>query len=393
MNKYFWVNTHGLISSEDTKVLTLLYQPLIGSHAYGLYMMLINLVDRNTFQSDVLERKVLFDLLVLDEETFSSAIDKLEAIGLLTTFLKDDLYLYRINMPLNARRFLLDAVLGSFLKSEVGEANFDLLFSYFSQVEISRKGYTNITKSFDDVYKSKDLDILKSDLFVMGRKNGSGIIIKDSFDFEKLYEKLPIRIKKRGIYTNRIKAQIASVMYVYNFTIAEMVSILSKSYDEENKSLFYERIALNSQSYFNETYGSDLIHIEKKEEPKHQINLSKLTPQQIIKIFGPTMANPGFALETMRQFIEKNAVDIGLMNGVIIAAIKFNDNFPHINYLEKVLADWLSRGIKTGDDALLILEGIDNSSKTRKKKHRESSGEPDWIDEIMESIGEKWNVK
>ena len=81
------------------------------------------------------------------------------------------------------------------------------------------------------------------------------------------------------------------------------------------------------------------------------------------------------------------------MNGVIIAAIKFNDNFPHINYLEKVLADWLSRGIKTGDDALLILEGIDNSSKTRKKKHRESSGEPDWIDEIMESIGEKWNVK
>ena len=64
MNKYFWVNTHGLISSEDTKVLTLLYQPLIGSHAYGLYMMLINLVDRNTFQSDVLERKVLFDLLV-----------------------------------------------------------------------------------------------------------------------------------------------------------------------------------------------------------------------------------------------------------------------------------------------------------------------------------------
>ena len=151
-------------------------------------------------------------------------------------------------------------------------------FSYFSQVEISRKGYTNNTKSFDDVYKSKDLDILKSEIFVMGRKNGSGIIIKDSFDFEKLYEKLPIRIKKRGIYTNRIKAQIASVMYVYNFTIAEMVSILSKSYDEENKSLFYERIALNSQSYFNETYGSDLIHIEKKEEPKHQINLSKHTP-------------------------------------------------------------------------------------------------------------------
>lgn len=389
MNKHFWVNSHGLISSEDTKVLTLLYQPLIGSKAYGLYMMLINLVDRNTFQSDVMERKILFDLLSLDKEAFASAIDKLEAIGLLTTFLKDDLYLYRINMPLNARRFLLDAVLGSFLKSEVGEEHFNLLFSYFSQVEVSRKGYTNITKSFDDVYKSDSLDVLKSDLFVMGRKNGSGIIIKDSFDFETLFNELPVRIKKRRIFTNRIKSQIASVMYVYNFSISEMCDILSKSYDEENKSLFYERIALNSQTYFNLTYGSDLIHIEKKETKEKQLNLSKIKPQDLIKVFGTNMTNQGFALETIRQFMERNAVDIGLINAVIIAALKYNDNLPHLNYLEKVLADWLSRGIKTGDDALLILEGLDNRSK---KKHRESKDEPDWLDEIMESLGDEWNA-
>ena len=388
MNKHFWVVSHGLISSEDTKVLTLLYQPLIGSDAYGMYMFLMNLVDRNKLQSDIFDQQMLLDVLSLNKQRFNSAIDKLEAIGLLTTFLKEDLYLYRVNMPLNARRFLLDGILGSFLKSEIGEAHFSLLFSYFSQTEISRKGYTNITKSFDEVYKSKELDVLKSDLFIMGRKNGGGIIIKDSFDFEVLFNNLPIRLKKKRIFTKRIQSQIASVMYVYNFSIHEMIDILSKSYDEENTTLFYERIAINAQSYFNNTYGEHLVHIEKKKE-EHKLDLSKIRPQDLIQVFGENMTNKAYALETIRQFMERNAVDIGLINAVIITSLKYNENLPHINYLEKVLADWLSRGIKTGDDAMSIIEGLDHR---RPKTKRHSKDEPDWLDDIMDAIGEQWDA-
>ncbi|MFA5720415.1 MAG: DnaD domain protein [Acholeplasmataceae bacterium] len=388
MNKHFWVVSHSLISSEDTKVLTLLYQPLIGSDAYGMYMFLMNLVDRNKLQSDIFDQQMLLDVLSLNKQRFNSAIDKLEAIGLLTTFLKEDLYLYRVNMPLNARRFLLDGILGSFLKSEIGEAHFSLLFSYFSQTEISRKGYTNITKSFDEVYKSKELDVLKSDLFIMGRKNGGGIIIKDSFDFEVLFNNLPIRLKKKRIFTKRIQSQIASVMYVYNFSIHEMIDILSKSYDEENTTLFYERIAINAQSYFNNTYGEHIVHIEKKKE-EHKLDLSKIRPQDLIQVFGENMTNKAYALETIRQFMERNAVDIGLINAVIITSLKYNENLPHINYLEKVLADWLSRGIKTGDDAMPIIEGLDHR---RPKTKRHSKDEPDWLDDIMDAIGEQWDA-
>lgn len=388
MNKHFWVVSHGLISSEDTKVLTLLYQPLIGGDAYGVYMFLMNVVDRNKLQSDVFEQTLLMDVLSLTKQRLNTAIEKLEAIGLLTTFLKEDLYLYRVNMPLNARRFLLDGILGSFLKSEIGDAHFSLLFSYFAQTEISRKGYTNITKSFDEVYKSKALDVLKSDLFIMGRKNGGGIIIKDTFDFEMLFNNLPIRLKKKRIFTKRIQSQIASVMYVYNFSIHEMIDILSKSYDEDNTTLFYERIAINAQSYFNNTYGEHMVYIEKKKE-EHTLDLSKIRPQDLIQVFGENMTNQAYALETIRQFMERNAVDIGLINAVIITALKYNDNLPHINYLEKVLADWLSRGIKTGDDAMVIIEGLDNR---KPKTKRQSQDEPDWLDDIMDAIGEQWDA-
>lgn len=389
MNKHFWVVSHGLISSEDTKVLTLLYQPLIGSDSYGVYMFLVNLVDRNKLQSDVFERQMILDVLSLTKSKFTEAVDKLEAIGLLTTFLKEDIYLYRVNMPLNARRFLLDGILGSFLKSEIGDAHFELLFGYFAQTEISRRGYLNITKSFDEVYKSKELDVLKSDLFVMGRKNGSGIIIKDSFDFETLFNNLPIRLKKKRIFTKRIQSQIASVMYVYNFSIHEMIDILSKSYDEENSTLFYERIAINAQSYFNNTYGKHMLHIEKKQDAETTIDLSKIKPQDLIRVFGENMTNQAYALETIRQFMERNAVDIGLINAVIITALKYNDNLPHINYLEKVLADWLSRGIKTGEDAMVIIEGLE---KRKPKAKRHSKEEADWLDDIMDSIGDEWRA-
>ena len=68
------------------------------------------------------------------------------------------------------------------------------------------------------------------------------------------------------------------------------------------------------------------------------------------------MTNQAFALETIRQFIDRNAVDIGLINAVIIVALKYHDELPGLNYLEKVLNDWLSKGIKTGDEALPIIE-------------------------------------
>ena len=249
MGKSFWIMTHGYTSSEDNKVLTLLYQPLIGTEAYGLYMMLMNLVDRTRLQSDVMSLSVLSDLLNIKEELLLNSKDKLEAIGLLSTFLKEDIYLFRLNMPLSAKQFFLDGILGSYLRSEVGIDNFDLLMAYFSVPEISKKGYKNVTKTFDDIYQIQNIDIIQSEKFIFGRKNGKGVIVKDAFNFDSLFEKLPPRIKKKSLYPQKIVSQIASVMYVYNFRLDEMADILSSAYDEENKALFYEELALTHHSF------------------------------------------------------------------------------------------------------------------------------------------------
>ncbi len=384
--KSFWIITHGLISSEDTRVLTLLYQPLIGDEAFGLYMMLINLVDRNILKSKLLSMSFLLDVLNLKENSFKKAKEKLEAVGLLTAFVKDEISLFKLSMPLKAKQFFTHGILGAYLKSEIGEENFSVLFDFFTVREVSLKGYLNETKAFDEVFSVKDLSVIESDKFILSRKNGEGIILKEEFDFEKLYETLPPRIKRKRIYTKRIIDQISSIMYVYQFTNDEMASILSDAYDEENKTVFYERLALNSRIYFENNYGE--IEFSKKEKSKDSIDLSLIKPQDIISLYSNKMTNISFALDTIRDFVSRNAVDIGIINAVIITALKYHDDLPSINYLEKVLANWLSRGIKTSEDAYKLLQGIDNDTPNNKRVKKSNIDEPAWLDEILNSLGD-----
>lgn len=388
--KSFWLMSSSLVNSEDVKTLTLLYQPLIGVDGLGCYLMMSNLINPVNLQTDVYSIQYLLDLLNFNAEQLKNSLDKLDAIGLLTTFVKDNIYLFRINMPLKARQFFLDSILGPFLKSEIGQKNFDELFSYFSVPEVSRKGYENITKSFDQVYTVKTFDLLKSERFVVGRKNNGGVIIKDAFDFDSFFETLPVRLKKRRLYTKKVLSQIASIMYVYNFTEREIVKILSLAYDDQTNKIFPEKIGILASDLFTKNYGEDQITIEKQPEVEQEIDLASITPQDIVKVFGGKMTNKSVSLNIIREFIGRNAVDIGLLNGVILASMKYTEDFPPLAYLEKVLSDWLSKGIKDGKDAMIVLKGIEEKPKRtyRRKKQRVADDEPEWLDEIMDSIRE-----
>lgn len=390
-DKSFWVMSSSFCSNEDIKTLSLLYQPLIGTDALGCYLMLANLIDPTNLQTEVYSVQYILDLLNFNLESLFNALDKLNAIGLMTTYLKDDIYLFRINMPLKAKQFFLDTVLGPYLKSEIGKTNFKRLFSYFSVREVTKKGYENITKSFDQIYTTKTFAPLTSEKFIVGRKSNSGVVIKDAFDFESFFEGLPVRLKKRRIFTKRVVSQIAAVLYVYNFTEREMIQILSGAYDENNNRMFAEKIGLLANDYFDKNYNEIKITFSKQPEVEDEVDLRTLTPQGIVGVFDDKMTNNSVSLNTIREFIERNAVDIGLINGVILASIKYTDHVPALAYLEKVLADWLKKGITTGKEAMAVLKGIENRPKSTKRgqQRREADDEPEWLDEILESFKEE----
>lgn len=381
--KSFWVIGCGALSQDDLSTITLLYQPLIDAHAYGLYLFFNHLQGSKTYQSEIYTIRFLMDILNLKEKELEEALSKLEAIGLLTTYIKQDLYMFKLSMPLSPRQFFSDGILGAYLKSEIGESNFKILYDRFSFKEISKEGYQNITKHFDQVYQVKMVDQIKSNDFILDRKNGKGVVISDDYDFDKLYAALPIRLQKKRLFTKKIQSQIAAIFYVYQFDIEAMVRILSDAYDENFKHLFYERISIYADKYYEKHHGTQKLEVDIKNEEPDRLNLSEISPQDIISMYAPTMTNHAFALQTIRQFVERNAVDIAIINAVIIIVLRVKKNLPNINYLEKVLTSLLEKGITT--EALAydyIMNGSMSSKKTYYQKQKTERYVPEWMAEF-----------
>lgn len=91
----FIVSGEGFCSSIDYQVLTLLYQPIIGDSAFTLYLILMNLMDRQSLISEEYFHSDLESLLNRKLELIEQDRYKLEAIGLLVTFLREIILLMK----------------------------------------------------------------------------------------------------------------------------------------------------------------------------------------------------------------------------------------------------------------------------------------------------------
>ena len=167
------------LNSDDVNVITLLYSPLIEADAYKMYMTLHSLLNRSSLTSHTLLHKEILDILGLNSKTFAQARLKLEAIGLLSTYKHDNEYIFLLKSPLTAKGFLSDGVLGMYLYSILGDAEFRRIQKLFQITKVDRTNYDEITASFDDVFKSVEDIEIKNDEYIVDRRINTGIKIKN----------------------------------------------------------------------------------------------------------------------------------------------------------------------------------------------------------------------
>ncbi len=118
------VNTKAHIGSTEFKVILKLYQPLMGVNAYGIYSLLAAKVAQTP---DLLARRMhkeLLDILNLGLRDFYEARIRLEALGLLKTFIQKDelgqVFIYELQAPLSAETFFKDDLLSMLLADSLG---------------------------------------------------------------------------------------------------------------------------------------------------------------------------------------------------------------------------------------------------------------------------------
>ncbi|MDY0278163.1 MAG: DnaD domain protein [Acholeplasma sp.] len=383
VNSKFKVFMQTDLSASDFKVLTMLYQPLIGAEAYAIYSTFYHLAKK----SDTMSHQMFIDLLNIKLQDFSKYREKIEAFGLLETYANnEDEYTYVLKPPFSAKQFFVDTFLGTYLESEIGPKNLERLIKMFVIEKPNTKDLVNITKSFDDLYEFKTTKLLNVDYDLEGRNGNSNKLIRNSINYDEFVKLLPRALVSTNLLNNKFKQKIMQLAYVYQFSIHDLVAIYEQAH-KGKKNITIEQINLQARAYY-EKNNNELVALEKN--VSEDALLSELPCKVIIEKYASQDPEiQARALATVNDFIGQNDIDHGVLNVLLMFILKNKDGLlPHVNYLNKVWESWRKNGVQTASDAILYKENVEKYWKTKNEKNTKKINKPNWLDEYLDEISE-----
>lgn len=387
LNAVIKITIQQIMSQEDLKVLTLLYQPLLGAMPYTLYLTLYGLANLETGISKEYQQKDLLDMLNIKSREHLNYRYKLEALGLLVVFQSDNEYIYSLKSPMTAKEFLNYTIFGSYLQDQIGEIQMNNLISEFRLLPIDLVKYDNITKAFNEVYEIKSVELLNTGNHLRGAgKNDGTKIINDKFNYEAFLELIPTRYKRGHLFNPVVKSNIEKIAFIYQFTNEDMYEVyLNSSTKGELPS--EEKLRLQASLYYQKINHQEKPEIVLKTDSLAD-KLDSISPQDIIKMYSKR-DNISVDLDTVLAFSQRNDATVGIINAIILYTIKEKEGIlPNYTYLEKVLNTWQNNGVKTTEDAVSYLAQLNEAPiQTGKRTSKKTQApEPDWLDEYIENF-------
>ena len=224
-----------VITEKDKKLISVLYQPIIGFAATALYFTLIDDLDKQEIISTDLTHHHLMATMQLKLEDIVIAREKLEAVGLLKTYLKKDninQYVYLIYSPISAHDFFNHPILNIVLYNNIGKQEYEKVLSLFKVPRINLKDYEDVTSSFDEVFKSIVGTIMEVEEDIT-KKDSNNIIINKGIDFNMIISSLPESQISPKCFNSETKELINNLSYIYNLTSLDMQGLIRNSINEK----------------------------------------------------------------------------------------------------------------------------------------------------------------
>jgi replication initiation and membrane attachment protein len=419
----YMVAANGLLHDFDRKVLTFLYQPLVGSTCISLYMTLWTELGENTLRSETSSHHLLMNLMDMNLKDIYKARLKLEGIGLLKTFVKTEegerSFIYELQPPLTPEQFFLDGMLNIYLYRKIGKKHFARLKHFFSiQKRTSDKEFAEVTKSFSDVYESISQSSLQyhqdvSDVLTVevnhdfiGRTEQNEIQIDPhSFDFDLLLAGLNDSLVPKKALTKKVKEAISNLAFLYHIDPIQMKNIILSAIDADNE-IIVEELRKSARDWYQFSHADQLPSLIERTQPAlHQVQQDepKTKEEKLIRYLETT--SPLKVLKDLSGGAEPSKSDIQiieevmfkqkLLPGVINVLIQFvmlrTDMKLTKGYVEKIAGHWTRKQIKTVKDAMDLAKNEHRtylewsngkkSSRTSKQKPVRTEFIPDWFDE------------
>ena len=383
----FEVINYSQFNGEDTRVLNLLYQPIIGGSAVVLYQNLQ--VNANDFYQPT-SHFLLQDMMSIGLSEFLLLRARLEAIGLLTTYVrkKDEgyHYIYILQNLLRPQEFLSDDVLSLLLLDRVGEERFCYLGNLFKPREIDLTEYSNITSNYTDTFDLGPQRVLQQNELVMNtnevmRSFPTGetpILEEESFDWEFFVDSLSGFKVDKEFLTNDLKRIILTFHSLYGINELDMVEHVKHSLDyvtnqldvKEFKHRVYKKYhQVTKQTDKAKTTQTSLTMEDNMERHKNELKHQGYSQEEIDVILSCKKIAPliflkavkeqknGFVSQNERWTIEnlKNQSPLAdeVINMLIHYCLVVLDN-PSLNQnmVNTIANNWAQKGISKASEAL-----------------------------------------
>lgn len=196
-----------------------LYLPIIGQSATNFYMLLNNMVEANvknnnlTFNSNLICRQ-----LNVSTDELVSAKEKLEAIGLLSTYVstninKDNIFILVLNSCLDYETFISNPKFKTLLINQIGTTNFEYL-EYKFMPEQDLQEAIEVSVGFDKVFNNEQL------------KDVSMV------NFESLYKNIQKTTSLPIVINDNCKQIIEDVYAKYQLSLHDIEMVIYDSINE-----------------------------------------------------------------------------------------------------------------------------------------------------------------
>ncbi|THE14721.1 Replication initiation and membrane attachment protein [Bacillus timonensis] len=410
------VHAADLLHDYDRKIVSLLYQPLIGMKAFSLYMTLWSELEQNRLWSDESTHYTLMALLQTNlEEIFQERL-KLEGIGLLKTFVKSDensrSFIYELQAPLSPKAFFTDGVLNVYLYNRLGKSKFFKLKQFFSDSEIDIDTYKPITKAFSEVFESvkvkmistisdemqHNLDRDENTEFMDRNEDKKLLIENENFNFDLFFAGISeVMIPKKSI-TPRVKEAITKLSFLYGIDPIEMQGIVMSALDP-NEKIDIEKLRKASRDWYQFETGNELPTLTEKIQPlasQTMVNkvpqtkeeeliqkLERISPKEfLIDVSGG--AQPSVSeLKIIEEVMFRQNLLPGVVNVLLYYVMLKSDMRLTKSYVETIASNWARLNIKTVKEAMETAKKHNWTAdkKTNKYKRQPIRKEllPDWL--------------
>lgn len=368
----YTVNMSQPFSAYDQKLLTLFYQPLIGTVAMSLYMTLWADAERG---EEPFNHYHLMNVLSLPLKPIFEARISLEAIGLVRTYVKDQgndrAFMYELAPPLDAKGFFEDPLLSTFLFSKIGEQAYRNLRDRFIISGEEKEQYKEVTRTFLDVYTPQHhgMEHLQGDYQYQGRKQGEELPFKEyDFDFDLFRSGLSEQMVPKSSLATVSKTFIAKLAFMYALSPIDMQKVVMIALDDQleiqparlrkSAAEYYKMNTSKTPPILGKAFEQPVpVEINTASEPLSKEAelfqyLDHASPREILRDLAGGKEPLPVDIELAERLVTVHELPIGVVNALLQYVHIRNDGKIIKNYVERIASHWMNKKISNAQEAV-----------------------------------------